>query len=488
MKPNRHRWHVEQQRGAAAIVFAFVLPVMIGFVGLAVDLAYIYARQTELQLVADDMALIAARRLNGTKKGVDDAVTDLDKPLFIAPNLRFGTERFVWNTAALQLASRHDAAASDWKPASTVSSDADAAGLVYARIDTSALTGTAGNPNSIEAFFMSALLPAGAIASKAVAIAGPATVPVTPLAVCALDPDKPVGGRANTTPTGEEKIEYGFRRGVSYNLLDLSPNSVTPQAYLVNPLDSGTGASNPLHFGAAYVAPFFCTGTVRLPLVRLGSKIHIVPMPALPLASWLNSRFVSDSASGCNSAIAPIDYDIREYTGGYANWYMSTSPYPSTAASTDRNAGTSPARVTMADLNPGDTSSVSPTVESFGPLWVSARPENMAGTPFDVTDWEKLYSYGGVSVPNTTSSAYGTPVPYGSALHRVPGSALPNYRRILNIPLLNCSAGSPASPATVLGVAKFFMTAKASASPAVVPGEFGGMVTTTSSAVVALYK
>lgn len=488
MNTRRDNRPVSAERGSAATTLVIALPVMIGIVGLALDLGHVYARQSELRVMADAMALTVARRLDGTKAGLDDALGRLQTPGGL-PTFAFNSAWVHWNTAALELAARPDAADSEWKPASTITTDAAAAGLAYARIDTSKLTGNVGDPNIFETFFISVIGGASTVTSKAVAVAGSAAVAVTPLAICALDADKPTDSRPNTTTAGAELIEYGFRRGVSYNLLDLSPTSTTPQAYLVNPLDPGTGSSNPLHFTAPYVGQFFCTGTVRLPLVAGGSKVHIVPMPGLPIADWLNSRFVSDPASGCNATTAPVDLDIREYIGGYANWYMSTSPYPSTASSTDRNVATSPSRVSVADLKAGDTSSVTPTVTSFGPLWVNVKPQTTTGTKFAVTDWSKLYTFGGVSVPNTTVLKYGSAsaVPYASDKHKLAGGGVKN-RRVLNIPLLDCSGGAPASPATVLGVAKFFMTAKATASPAVIPGEFSGMLTTNAPVAAALYK
>ena len=92
---------------------------------------------------------------------------------------------------------------------------------------------------------------------------------------------------------------------------------------------------------------------------------------------------------------------------------------------------------------------------------------------FSTTDWSTLYNPGGPvaqSYPGTT--------PYqangGSATYK-------SYRntRVLNIPLLRCPvpAGTSAT-ATVLGIAKFFMTVPASSSA--VFAEFAGMNTETA--------
>ncbi|WP_423396120.1 pilus assembly protein TadG-related protein [Burkholderia sp. LMG 21824] len=60
MRRSRHR-----QRGAVAIIVGLALAVMIGFVGLALDLGKLYVTRSELQNSADACALSAARDLTG---------------------------------------------------------------------------------------------------------------------------------------------------------------------------------------------------------------------------------------------------------------------------------------------------------------------------------------------------------------------------------------------------------------------------------------
>ncbi|KVT44859.1 pilus assembly protein TadG-related protein [Burkholderia ubonensis] len=54
-----------RQRGAVAVVVAIALAVLIGFVGLALDLGKLYVTRSELQNSADACALAAARDLTG---------------------------------------------------------------------------------------------------------------------------------------------------------------------------------------------------------------------------------------------------------------------------------------------------------------------------------------------------------------------------------------------------------------------------------------
>jgi Flp pilus assembly protein TadG len=54
---------LKDQSGATAILFAITLPVLIGFVALAVDVGYVMTTRNELQNVADGSALAATRQL-----------------------------------------------------------------------------------------------------------------------------------------------------------------------------------------------------------------------------------------------------------------------------------------------------------------------------------------------------------------------------------------------------------------------------------------
>ncbi|PFH20352.1 pilus assembly protein TadG-related protein [Burkholderia sp. JKS000303] len=64
-RPNPTRRGLHHQRGAVAIIVGLALAVMIGFVGLALDLGKLYVTRSELQNSADACALSAARDLTG---------------------------------------------------------------------------------------------------------------------------------------------------------------------------------------------------------------------------------------------------------------------------------------------------------------------------------------------------------------------------------------------------------------------------------------
>jgi Flp pilus assembly protein TadG len=472
------------ERGAVAMLFAFALPVMLGMMALALDLAYQYVRRTELQHLADNIALAAAGKLNGTAQGVTAAKA---AAITLANNsyIDFNRTLVYWDHSALKLASS-SASDATWVDATSITTDAAAAGMLYAKVDTSRLSGVGGEDLGLVDALMGAVLDDGTSTSmSASAVAGPSTVQVTPLAICPIS--QTAAGTYDHSGTGiaNETLEYGFRRGVSYNLLGLGPTG-TAQAYLVNPVDPGTGSTNDVHhFEAAYVKKFFCNGTMAFREVGANSKLHVATL-TLEIKDWLNSRFNDFSGpDACTGDASSSDSDIREYIGKqgtiYPAWYMATTPdpYPRTAAPFTSGSG-SPL-VTVADLPYAPTGTAVPAAASFGPLWTYSKPVG-----YGTSDWPKLYANNGVSVPVPTG--YPTSgFPYQNASHRVSVGQGTKDRRVLNIPLLECLGGTPAAPARVLGIGRFFMTSKA--VPGVVPGEFAGMAQFgVGSGSAALYK
>lgn len=100
----RHRQRssaARHQRGAVAIIIGITLAVLIGFVGLALDLGKLYIAKTELQNAADACALAAARELTGTN------IAQLD--IAEAAGITTGTRSAVlFQSEAVQLAVNQD--------------------------------------------------------------------------------------------------------------------------------------------------------------------------------------------------------------------------------------------------------------------------------------------------------------------------------------------------------------------------------------------
>ena len=64
----------KQERGAALILFAVLIPVMMGIIGLVLDGGRVFIMNNEQQDLADAAALAGASKLDGTQEGMDAAV------------------------------------------------------------------------------------------------------------------------------------------------------------------------------------------------------------------------------------------------------------------------------------------------------------------------------------------------------------------------------------------------------------------------------
>jgi hypothetical protein len=123
------------------------------------------------------------------------------------------------------------------------------------------------------------------------------------------------------------------------------------------------------------------------------------------------------------------------------------------------------------------------TKTAYGPLWTYAKAAKYVSyvanggvepaggyLTFSTTDWSVLYNPG-----SPAAQSYPGTTPYqstgGSATYKP-------YRntRVLNVPLLHCPVpAGTSSTATVVGIAKFFMTVPASSTA--LYAEFAGMNT-----------
>ncbi len=486
MNAARHRLAPPPRpHGSVSVPFAVMLPVLLGFMGLAIDLSMLYARNSELQNVADGAAVAAARELNGTAAGVAMAkakAIDLAEANYFKMTSRFADQES-WSSAALYFSSEPSGA--DWVGADSVTDDASAARLRYAKVDTAALNALGDAPGVVATSFMRALGVSARVAAAPIAIAGRIGMQVTPLGVCALNTTR-IGQRASSA--GAELVELGYRRGVTYDLLQLNPAGPAAQNFLVNPVAGGAAASLAGHFAASAVKPFFCSGSVAFARLRPGELVHVQPLAGLDLHDWLNSRFgVYAGTAGCASRDgAPPDSNVREYKNPY-NWMPATTLPGAQSATTSAAPN---ARVTVADLAPGEASSAGPIVAAmYGPLWVYNRAARRvatvtgAGTAFPTSDWGALYPVAsGSPVATTTYIA----TPYVRQFTAPSSGVSFPERRVLNLPLLDCT-GAVGATATVLGIGRFFMTSQATASA--IHAEFAGLASEEKLSVsVALHK
>lgn len=483
MRSARHFMLHKRQHGAVAIIFGLAILVVIGMMGLALDLAQIYNRKTELQNIADGAALVAAKELNGTADGITSAVAHA-KSLILANKYNYtqAIDLAQWSASAIEFSTDPDAAAANWVSAGlAMGAPAD---YLFVKVDTDALDVSL---EQVSTMFMGVLNSALASSTtSARAVAGRTSIQAMPLAVCALRPNFPTDALPHAGLPNELR-EFGFRRGVSYNLLNLNP-------YVINPIDRSTGICHPENMLAAAIRPFVCTGT--MPMTRLTASASTVYVSNnFPVTTIeLNSRFNSYAGNTCSPVTAPPDANITPFAVGIpapgARW-MNTRL---TAAQTISSA--------IAQAT-GDSDAAPRNGNNYGPLWAYAKAvqASLPHAPYDAsaTIWAALYpATSNVPAPviqaNRLPPSYpATRTPYRGLYFLAPPSNGPGLweRRVLNVPLLNCTIlpAGPCQAATVLGIGQFFMTVPATGTS--ISGEFAGAITeqaALASAPVRLYR
>lgn len=467
-RPNAivHVRRLQRERGVIAILTALLLLVILGFCGLALDLSRLYNRKIEMENVAATTALAAATSLNGTVDGINAAVAAASSRLTDQPPrslaYQYNKGQMAWSNGALKFSSSPNG---EW--VDVASALENPAGLLFAKVDTAGLDSKYGQVSSMLIQVMAKKGDTSWASSSAAAsaIAGRSSINVLPLALCAMDVEA-AHNRAS------ELVEYGFRRGVSYDLMQLNPNpgAAAGQTFLVNPtVAPGAAGTSP---DIDTVKPFVCSGTIGIPKV-IGNELTVEsPFPLNLLYGQLNSRFDTFVAP-CNEYTAPPDLNVKSYVATAAGVpWMSTVPAGQAAL-----LSTVGHRWTIADVEPSPAGTLA---TQYGPLWAYARavkfapnePANGYST-FDTSDWKKLYDPG-----KPASSGYPTGTPYApggpSSTVQLPPSGRKGMagRRVLNISLLSCPVSG--NKAMVLGVGRFFMMVPATATS--LHAEFAGLI------------
>ncbi|MES2076899.1 MAG: pilus assembly protein TadG-related protein [Pseudomonadota bacterium] len=462
------------ERGAATILFTFMVVVLLGFIGMALDLGLIYNRKIELQGLASAVALAAANALNGTAAGVTNALNQASGTVNVW-TYKYNQQSVTWNAAAIFFGATNNG---PWLDAASAQSSPD--GLLFVKIDTDMLDSALGTVNLSFMNIVSSTL--ASASTRAQAVAGRSTIQITPLAVCALS-GTAAASRANPgSPGNTELVEYGFRRGVGYDLMQLNPAATSAENFVIDPIDPPGVYGTASNTWVNVVGPFVCAGLLAMPRVTGGTITVGRPFPLGFLFNQLNSRFDQYNGGLCNPNTAPPDSNIKSYTYTAIPW-MSVAPNGQGAASTTFQGKL----WTIADPLPAPGGNTAPM---YGPLWAGAKavpfssytpgaPEPASGyATFATTAWSILYNPG---VPSATASyPSGASTPYkaiGGVNFLAPLAAHKPIakRRVLNVPLLSCPVGSGAlSTASVLGIGKFLMTVPATSTS--IYAEFSGVV------------
>jgi hypothetical protein len=464
---------VSAQRGTIGIMFAGAILLIFALLGYTYDLSRVYNRKAELQQLVNAAALAAAHELNGTQTGVNNAVT---KATVSVERLTYDFHQPAsWSESAITFSDSLDG---DWVSAS--SAKGNPKGIKYARVQTSGLDSAM---EEVRTLFMGILSAANAsVRVGATAIAGPSQIAVVPFGICALS-TTPAAARLNpgsSTPTfaapNTELVEYGFRRGVGYDLMNLNPNGLTPANFIVSPI-SGV-------LDQATVGAFICTGSLVARGIVDKSVSVSSPFPMSTLYNHFNSRFDQYPAGACSPNSAPPDANVKAYDRSVAGAVPWMTPVPATQPAQPTNSGGK--AWTVADPLPALGTNTS---TSYGVLWayskaipyssyVAGSAEPSGGyTPFATTEWKTLYDPGRPAATASYPTSATTPTPYSQASGTnflAPSTAhrpCIRNRRVLNVPLLSCPVSG--STATVLAIGKFFMTVPATSTALV--GEFAGI-------------
>lgn len=464
-----------RQRGAFAVMFAGTLVLMLGLCAIALDIGPIYNRKAELHAMAKAVALAAAGQLDGTAAGVNAALV---RATTTAESYKHSYRRnFTWSDSAIRFGTSPSRSGT-WLAAD--SARAQPTGLFYVEVDTSMLDDASGSGSTVLIGALYGKAPEYTVSERAVA--GRANLRITPFAVCAMSA-LAAEPRPKTGPAAsQELVEFGFRRGVSYDLMRLNPGGSTPENFVVDPIAAPGQPYSASNTSVANVGPFVCSGKVWAPTV-MGGSIHVTrPFPLPDLYRQLNSRFDDYAGNVCDPHGAPPDFNIKPFAYDTVKWMA--KPAGQSAASTSEEARLG----TVADAHPVAAST---KAEMYGVLWSyakavkfssykpnSAEPATGWGT-FPVTDWDNLYP---PSVDPTTYPGSGSSSPYAASAgdnYAPPSTAnaliAQTGRRVLNVPLLACPVPSGTDvQATVRGIGRFFMGVKATDTS--LHAEFAGVV------------
>ena len=480
-----------RQRGVIAILCCAAMLGMLGVLGLALDLTLLYNRKAELQVLADAVALAAARELNGTEAGINAALAAAATAASRLP-YKYNQVAVSWSSAALRFAAAPGTPDADWSDAS--GAQAAPASMMYVKVDTRQLAVDPGLITAVFTHFGSSGQgtpgAASTISTAARAVAGRVSTLVMPLAICAQS-STPTASRANVSSnsTYNELVEFGFRRGVAYELMHLNPHGPTAEHFLIDPLAPPGMPGAAGDFATAVVGPFVCAGQMPMASVTGGTLTVQRGFPLATLHQHLNSRFDNYAGNACSPDAAPPDSNVKPYPYTALSW-MTTAP----AAQTVGVWTSGGVRLgTRADPLPGDASN---TASLYGPLWAGARAVAYAthvAQPLEPaigyagyapTAWANLYTPappGATGYPSSQSTF--TPYNQPSGTHFLPPSLAHQpgvaKRRMLNVALLACPvpAGAIVS-ANLLGVGRFFMTVPATGAS--LSAEFAGIATAAS--------
>jgi len=517
-----------QQRGAVAVMTGLLLMlVLIPVAGLVLDLGHLYIVKTELQNLADASSLAAAKDLDNTDAGLNKAVAT-GKALALKNRYDFGS------TMTLQDANFRFAATPDGPWYTLAQSLGNATGRSFVEVNTK-VGGDGGSAQSINTWLMR-IAGDNSTSTFGVAVAGRYVNTVTPVGICAIDPVRRTANYDYGTFT--EIVEFGFRRGMSYNVFELgSLGGASSDPYQINPVNSPPNGCVAANSSTNVVEPFICVGNSAVVPTGVG-QVYTNTGVSATLEKAFNSRFNDYSGgSKCDPATAPPDVNVKEYLPGATEAPAGWQDSGGTALPSQQSVSTSGSPVLPQYSLPYEASAIAPTkvwpstvggrvttqstYPQHGVMW-SYTPAVQADGSTAVTPAQANGTIG-TNTPGTDKLMYG---PKGSAINYIDAATYPTAvgagftsqyaapynqasgptflapagrtgvenRRILNIVLIDCRTPPVGSAScgvmNVVGIGKFFMQKKADlgGSPKKLNVEFTGLVEPVPSSEVKLYK
>ena len=474
-----------RQGGAVAVMVGISMVLLVGFLAMVIDLGHLYVAKAGLQNAADAAALSGAKQLNGTLLGVNDTTTNNGAVQWaiaaaVKNNYDFSAKPVDITIADIWVGNCPDDGC--MVPASSITTDDAAAGRTFLKVHTR---------NRDFGTWFAPIWNIFTTSTYGMAVAGPLSIDVSPVAVCVIDKNAP---------------EMGFLRGVTYNLPSLNPISNGDPIW-INPADPYPGPCDANHGSTDFLAPFVCTGRISS-LTSVTGEVWVNTGKQSAMNGPMNSRFGDPTAytggHACDPATAPADINVKEYictrTGGGSspddckNNPPAGSPQdwmePQSGIAMPSQQG-----ITITNRVPIDktvsgvrTASTAANFSDYGALWSYSREKNFStGEDYTLDDWPTLY--GGSAVPSSGVYGYPSGVPYtqtsGSIYFDPPTGAGAAFatanRRVLNVVLIDCEAGSSITGATcnvhlpVLAVGQYFMQ-RQSNLPNQIFGEFAGLL------------
>lgn len=466
---SRRRSGPRHQRGAIAVMFGILLFVLLAAAGLVIDLGHLYVLKSELQNGADSAALAGAKEINLRTDGITAAA---QKALQFSQQNKFDFA----NALVLTNSNLSFSSAPDGPWVSVAEAQASPANKTFIRVDT--------GDKTVPTYLMK-VSGRTSMTTAGVAVAGRFVVDITPLAVCAVDPLNRLGARAFGLE--KELLEFGFRRGTTYDMLQLKNIAGTSDPMLINPVDSPPTACSASNSSANFTAPFLCQGNSAV--TNNATTVYAnTGVSSGPVEKALNSRFNDYSGgSPCIPASAPPDRNVKEF------FFDST---------VDWMSPTQLAQSQVIDAATGKPSTALQASNKQGVLWTYSRPVRALGSPgsysagsaLATTDWNALYNGAGASAAYPAGSGASPYAETSGAHFQAPATNTPtNNRRLMNLAIVDCTipAGSGACKTVpLLGIGRFFLQRKAALTG---PNkglwvEFSGLIEPVPNSEIKLYR